>query len=235
MYSTVRKSSRAYDEYMGAVRYNSTGERAALGLGTDESPLSLQWARSLSESFLSMPYPVENDRTILNAFLSESHSSWVADISWNDLPWYLKNKSMNGCWAYFAGVEFTVSGAGIQANGFSSCYNAFFVVESGGELRQPRLCTRNNHYGRFWSGYPPAYGGKYIPSFSQSFFATQAMGRGDILLMVTPSIGRWLSSAGHIDKSVAMDSNALEAYIKSLMKKGVVENTDSAVVVATFA
>lgn len=235
LFYSIPKTAGSRDVFLGSFSESRASGRFSVAVGDEESVLSREWAASLTDSFTQSDFPVEDSLGLLTSFLSDARGRWINSVRWNEMKWYIKNKSINGTYASFSGLMFQDDSDGI-ASGFTSNYEGVFFFDRNGERRQinhRKLNRMENTF--FWSGYSPPLPLEYHWNYQGSFFYELELHPGDVAVICTPGLSEYVLSNFQVILRSQRSEVSPEQGIINMMRNGSLEKKDSVLSIIEFS
>jgi hypothetical protein len=109
----MQKSGNAPEEYEDSYNYSTEKRKIAVADGATESCFSKLWADLLTQSFVGSKKSLfsltdlteEKAREFLEPILVGAQKEWNARIDWKGLSWSVEEKTREGAFATFIGLE----------------------------------------------------------------------------------------------------------------------------------
>ncbi|MEM3676398.1 MAG: hypothetical protein QXV22_05015 [Thermoplasmataceae archaeon] len=104
----MSKLGNKESDYEDALSYDLDRLKFAIADGASDSIFSDIWAEALTETFVQGPYDLfwEPDKSLMNRIAKEAREKWYRRINWASLPWFIRNKGVNGSFSTILLVQF---------------------------------------------------------------------------------------------------------------------------------
>ncbi|MDS0257221.1 hypothetical protein ApAK_05985 [Thermoplasmatales archaeon AK] len=105
---SMSKLGNRESDYEDSLSYDIDRMKFAVADGASDSIFSDVWAECLTETFVNGPYDLfwEPDRNLMMKMAVEAREKWYRRIKWTSLPWFIRNKSVNGSYATLLLAQF---------------------------------------------------------------------------------------------------------------------------------
>lgn len=97
----MSKLGNRESDYEDSFSYDLEKMKFAIADGASNSIFSDVWSRSLTESFITEDVDLfsQSVQTVVQTVMDKARSKWYSSINWTTLPWFTKNKSVNGSYS----------------------------------------------------------------------------------------------------------------------------------------
>ena len=97
----MSKLGNRESDYEDSFSYDLERMKFAIADGASNSIFSDVWSRALTESFVSEDLDLfsQSVQDVIRNIMEKARRIWYSSIDWNDLPWFTKNKSVNGSYS----------------------------------------------------------------------------------------------------------------------------------------
>ena len=168
----------------------------AIADGVSASIFSDIWARAVTDSTVTGKYDFfGNPNQFILDLVRRAREKWYGKIKWDNLPWYLKNKSVSGSYTTLVGLQFSNSGGHYDYSSFAVGDSVLFHWEGSNDYSSYPLTTPdefNNTPNLIWSGkgYPMPLEFK-VPAPKFNTYRGR-LNQGGAIFMATDAVAKWL-------------------------------------------
>lgn len=235
----LQKDGNGPEEYEDAYLFDVVNGRFAVSDGATDSAFAQQWARRLVEittrSALS-----SSAIDFVHEWLEPYQQKWRAEIPWEKVPGYARNKVRNGAFATVLGLEILLSAQGPEASVYS--WRAVAVGDSClFHIRADSLITSfPMEQSRQFNYYPPLVSSNpdYNNRICEYFkFRDGFCYPGDLFMLATDALAQWFLSQceeGGMPWNILCDFEEncrFENFVTQLRKERGIHNDDTTVMV----
>jgi hypothetical protein len=232
---SLPKQGNSFDEYEDAFACNSDLGLFAIADGASESTFAKEWAKILTESFVTERHPY----TDWEEWLPPLQEKWRTEVGHRSLSWYAQEKMESGAFATFLGLQFEEIREGQRAwkaIAVGDCclfhihedhlVTSFPIHDSGAFNSHPALVN---------SQIPPFGKGKIIPKTVLGSVKSK-----DILLLMSDALALWMMNRIELKEKpwrtlVEMKEEKFLDWIPQLRSQRLLRNDDVTLLIIEFS
>lgn len=194
--------------------FRSRHMKFAIADGVSASIFSDIWARAITENTVMCKADFsDNPDSFLPDIIRKSRQKWYSKITWNSLPWYLKNKSVAGSYTTLVGLQFKIQHGKYTYYSFAVGDSVLFHYEGGNDYSSYPLVSAdefNNTPQLVWSGkghpMPADIPVKAPPVKTYS----GTLQPGGTIFLATDAVGKWLMEYEKFDEVTELLDSSYE-------------------------
>lgn len=97
----MSKLGNRESDYEDSFSYDLERMKFAIADGASNSIFSDVWSRSLTEAFITEDVDLfsQSVQSVVQTIMERARRKWYSSIDWANLPWFTKNKSVNGSYS----------------------------------------------------------------------------------------------------------------------------------------
>lgn len=216
--------------------FRTRQKKFAIADGVSASIFSDIWARSITRSAVSGRYDYFSEPSeYIVDLMQKARETWYTKIDWNNLPWYIKNKSVSGSYTTLLGLQFSDSETQFDYSSFAIGDSVLFHWVTGDDYSSFPLTSPeefNNTPQLVWSGKGHPMPLEFKLKAPQISTYSGRLNPGETIFLATDAVGKWLMDYrrfSEVAELIDSSKEMTELFTKEIDHKRM-RNDDSTIV-----
>lgn len=174
----------------------------AMADGASSSVFADIWARSLVETAVKVMNDISGEMgNSAMELISKARVRWYSSISWNSLPWFLKNKAVSGSYSTLLLLHLSPMASSYRFSSFAVGDTCMFIVRGTSAIESfPVTDPREfgNSPNLIWSGKGSPLPVSIRVQVPHYITKEGIAGPGDRIIMATDALAKWIMEGNSV-------------------------------------